>query len=74
LVSAKPSFHKAYLYVVAGFYSSLLNMGNENNYWEKVIDSEFGINDPVELKNKKEYLENILKELKSGEYKEKYYR
>jgi len=74
LISGKPSFYKAHLYVVAGFYSLLLENGSEEKYWEKLTDSEFGIEDTEELKKSREYIDNMLKEIKSGEYKEEYFK
>ena len=74
LNSAKPSMYKAQLYIVAGFYSALLKIGNEEIYWDKLTNSEYGIDDPEKLKSSKEYIDKILKEIKSGEYKENYFK
>lgn len=73
LATAKPSTYRAQLYLVAGFYSSLLETGEKDQYWDLAMKQDLGIEGPEEKKQAKEYLSTILQELKSEKYKGKYH-
>lgn len=72
LKTAEPSFYRSQLYIVAGFYSQLLGDDKAaEQYWSSPERLKF---DEETTDDAKEYLEGILKSIKSGEYKEQYYR
>jgi len=72
LKTAKPSFYRSQLYIVAGFYSKLLgDDAKAENFWSSPERLKF---DDATTVDAMEYLEEILKTIKNDEYKEKYYR
>lgn len=74
LQSAAPSPYRTHLYIVAGFYSKLLETGEEAKFWDVVVEQDLGVEDAEEEKGTREYMLTVLEELKSGDYKENYYR
>ena len=69
---AKPSDHRGHLYIVAGFYSSLLKSETDAaKYWDS--PETFNVGKSKHAKNSQKYLKELLDSIKNGKYKKIYF-